>query len=200
MDVSSGSYHLVQSLLRLFLGPNFQYSRFQLCLNLPNYVHSDESACSSIFTWCKWKTLKCGNRSTEMEVRKPKYGSEKKSRLSMFSAFLTHKCVCWGLVDKRELNLCDVRAGSLALGLRRPLLSQIVQCACDSQTQTKTNGECMGQSCGLYAPGMSWQRCRCECCHSSSPMAQPATKTLANTSRNETKTRLHAPCHPKQLC
>ena len=132
-----------------------------------------------------------------MEVRKPKYGSEKKSRLSMFSAFLTHECVCWGLVDKRELNLCDVRAGSSALELQRVSLSQIVQCACDSQTQTKTNGECMGQSCGLYAPGMSWQWCRCECCHSSSPMAQPATKTLANTSRNETKTRLHTLCHPK---
>ena len=29
--------------------------------------------------WAKWKTLKCGNRSAETEVRrKPKYGSEKK--------------------------------------------------------------------------------------------------------------------------
>ena len=37
----------------------------------------------------KWKTLKCGNRSTETEVRKPKYGSEKNSRLSVFSALLT---------------------------------------------------------------------------------------------------------------
>ena len=27
----------------------------------------------------KWNTLKCGNRSTEMEVQKPKYGSEKNS-------------------------------------------------------------------------------------------------------------------------
>ena len=31
----------------------------------------------------------------------------------------------------------------------------IVQRACDSQSQTKTNGECMSQPCGLYAPGMS---------------------------------------------
>ena len=110
---------------------------------------------------------------------KPKYGnrSEKKSRLSVFSALLTHECVCWGLVDKRGLNPCDVKAGYLALGLRQASLSQIVQCACDSQTQTKTNGECMGQPCGLYAPGMSWQWCRCECCLSS-PMAQPATKLL----------------------
>ena len=35
----------------------------------------------------KWKTLKCGNRSTEKEVRKRIYGSEKKSRLSV--AWLT---------------------------------------------------------------------------------------------------------------
>ena len=77
------------------------------------------------------------NGSTETEVRKRKYGSEKKSRLSVFSAFLTHEYVCWGLVDKRGLNLCDVRAGSSALGLRRVSLLQIVQCACDSQTQTK---------------------------------------------------------------
>ena len=40
----------------------------------------------------KWKTLKCGNRSAETEVRKPKYGSEKKSRLSVSSALLTHDC------------------------------------------------------------------------------------------------------------
>ena len=38
----------------------------------------------------KWKMLKCGNRSTEMEVRKRKYGSEKKSCLSVFSVLLTH--------------------------------------------------------------------------------------------------------------
>ena len=118
------------------------------------------------------------HQSSYYEVQKPKYGSEKKSHLSVFSALLTHENVCWGLVDKRGLNLCDVRAGFLALGLRRASLSQIVQCACDSQTQTKTNGECMSQPCGLYAPGMSWQWCRCECCHSSSPMAQPATKLL----------------------
>ena len=39
-----------------------------------------------------------GKRWTEeTEVRKRKYGTEKKSRLSVFSALLTHKCVCWGL-------------------------------------------------------------------------------------------------------
>ena len=36
----------------------------------------------------KWKTLKCGNRSTETEVRKRKYGSEKKTRLLV--AWLTN--------------------------------------------------------------------------------------------------------------
>ena len=34
--------------------------------------------------------------SVETEVRKRKYGSEKKNRLSVFSALLTHKCVYWG--------------------------------------------------------------------------------------------------------
>ena len=53
--------------------------------------------------------------------------SYKKSRLSVFSAFLTHECVCWGLVDKRGLNLCDVRAGSSAVGLQQASLLQIVQ-------------------------------------------------------------------------
>ena len=57
----------------------------------------------------KWKMLKCGNQSTEKEVRKPKYGSEKKSFLSVFSALLSHEYVCWGLVAK---STCDVRAGS----------------------------------------------------------------------------------------
>ena len=64
--------------------------------------------------------------SVETEVRKRKYGSEKKSLLSVFNALLTHKCVCWGLVDKRELNLCDVKAGSSALGLRWASLSQLM--------------------------------------------------------------------------
>ena len=49
----------------------------------------------------KWKMLKCGNRSTEMEVQKQKHGNEKKSRLSVFSAFLTHERVCRELVDKK---------------------------------------------------------------------------------------------------
>jgi len=142
------------------------------------------------------------------EVRKLKYGSEKKSRLSVFTALLTREYVCWGLVDQRGLNLCNVRAGSSALGLWRASLSQIVQCACESQTQTKTSGECMGQPCGLYAPGMSWKWCRCECCYSCSPMAQPATKLLQRHKQilsvvsewDQGKTIHAAPCHAKQLC
>ena len=35
---------------------------------------------------------KYGNRSTEIEVRKLKYGSEEKSRLLVSSALLTHDC------------------------------------------------------------------------------------------------------------
>ena len=34
--------------------------------------------------------LQCGNRSTEMEVRKPKYGSERKSHLSVSSACIVY--------------------------------------------------------------------------------------------------------------
>jgi len=56
--------------------------------------------------------MKGGNRSTETEVQKPKYRSEKKSCLLVSSALLTHKCVCWGLVPKRWLNHWDVRARS----------------------------------------------------------------------------------------
>ena len=37
--------------------------------------------------------LKCGNGSTETEVQKPKYGSEKNSRLSVFSALLARERV-----------------------------------------------------------------------------------------------------------
>ena len=54
--------------------------------------------------------------SAETEVRKRKYGSEKKSHLSVFSALLTQECVCWGLVDKRGLNFCNVKARYSALG------------------------------------------------------------------------------------
>ena len=52
----------------------------------------------------KWKTLKCGNWSTEMEVQKQKYIREKKSHLSP-------NCVCWGLVARGWLSPSDVRAG-----------------------------------------------------------------------------------------
>ena len=37
--------------------------------------------------------LKCGNGSNETEVQKPKYGSEKNSRLSVFSALLARERV-----------------------------------------------------------------------------------------------------------
>ena len=71
----------------------------------------------------KWKMLKCGNRRTETEVRKPKYESEKKNRSWVFSALLAHECVCWGLVTKRWLYPCDVRAGPWDLGVQRASLS-----------------------------------------------------------------------------
>ena len=52
-----------------------------------------------------WKP-KYGNGSTETEVRKPKCGSEKKSRLSVSSALLTHDCA---LLGKGWLSSSDVR-------------------------------------------------------------------------------------------
>ena len=50
--------------------------------------------------------------NVETEVRKPKYRSEKKSCLLVFIALVTHECVCWGLVAKRWLYPCNVRAWS----------------------------------------------------------------------------------------
>jgi len=71
-----------------------------------------------------WKP-KYGNkvlkRSMETEVR-----SEKKSCLSVFSVLLSHGCVFWGLVTKRWLYPCNVRAGSYALGLQCVSPSQIM--------------------------------------------------------------------------
>ena len=116
------------------------------------------------------QTRRASGKCAETEVRK----WEEKPPISVYCIIDSWMC----LVDKRGPNLCDVRARSSALGLQQASLSQIVECACESQIQTKTNGECMGQPCGLYAPGMSWKWCRCECCHSCSPMAQPATKLL----------------------
>ena len=48
--------------------------------------------CTVLMLLGKWKTQMCRNQSAEMEVQKP--GSDKKSWLSVFSALLTHNCVC----------------------------------------------------------------------------------------------------------
>ena len=58
----------------------------------------------------KWKMLKCRNQSMETKARKQKYGSEKKSRLSVSSALLTHDCVFWRCVAKGWLSPSYVRA------------------------------------------------------------------------------------------
>ena len=48
--------------------------------------------------------------STEIEVQKPKYGSEKNSRLSVFSALLTHECVLRPCRQKGAQSLqCESR-------------------------------------------------------------------------------------------
>ena len=102
----------------------------------------------------------------ETEVWKPKYRSEKKSHLLVFSTLLSHNCVCWGLVAKGWLYPCDVRAGSWDLGLSlswckwlpvsvaRPKLRLTVEWA---------------NHAGSMLLMLMWQWCRCEHCHSFSP-------------------------------
>ena len=110
--------------------------------------------------------LKCGNQSMETEVWKLKYESENKCLI-----------VCRGLVAKRWLNPCDGCENRI-VGSRTAASFTV---ACDSQTQVKTNGEWAKYM--DYVPGKSCQWCRCKCCHSSSPMAQPATKLLQRHSQ-----------------
>ena len=104
--------------------------------------------------------------SAETKVWKLKYGSENKCLI-----------VCRGLVAKRWLNPCDGYENRI-VGSRTAASFTV---ACESQTQVKTNGEWAKYM--DYVPGKSWQWCRCECCHSSSPMAQPATKLLQRHSQ-----------------
>ena len=72
--------------------------------------------------------------SVETEVWKPKYGREKKSCLSVFSALLIHNCVCWGLCSQGVplyawVNPCNARARHWALGLDKRHYHE----ACDCQ-------------------------------------------------------------------
>ena len=55
--------------------------------------------------------------SAETEVRKQKYEVRRKATYQCLVPYwLTN--VCWGLVDKRGLNLCNVKAGSSTLWLQ----------------------------------------------------------------------------------
>ena len=47
-----------------------------------------------------YKMLKYRNQSAKTEVRTPKYRSEKKSSLLVFSTLVIHNCVCGDLVAK----------------------------------------------------------------------------------------------------
>ena len=148
----------------------------------------------------KWKTLKCGNRSMETEGQKRKYGSEKKSRLSVFSALLTHECVCWGLVDKGGSISVMWEPGSSAqsrkphpshkgcglgdclrledCGERRYRNVTNVHVTADpNQDKRCVHGPTMWALCSWNA-SLDSDAARCKCCRSSSPMAQPATKLL----------------------
>ena len=54
---------------------------------------------------------------------------------------------------------------------------------------TEVRRRWVGQPCELYAPGFSWQWCRSECCHSSSPINDSTSykttpETLANSHRS----------------
>ena len=106
----------------------------------------------------KWKMLKCRNQSMETKVRKQKYGSEKKSRLSVSSALLTHDCVFWRCVAKGWLSPSYVRA--VFQGSQTAVHGHHYHDATVSlggQTQPKANDKWVNH------PGY-----RCECCHSSS--------------------------------
>ena len=95
--------------------------------------------------------------------------SEKKSRLLVLSVFLTNNCQCWGLVAKRWLHPCNVRTGPYALGLWWASFLHMT-------ARLKMHGECSWN--------VSMTVMLIGCCHSFSPMAQPAgTKLLQRHSQ-----------------
>ena len=121
----------------------------------------------SVVSLGRWKMLKCGNWGSETKVLKPKYGSEKKSCLLVFSAFLIHGCVCGGLLAKRWLYPYNVGARSWDLGASVAITMHMTTSEC-GQTQTKTNGEWTNHA-GSMLLMFSWQWCRWEFCHNFSP-------------------------------
>ena len=106
--------------------------------------------------------------SAETEILKLKYGNEKSSHLLVFSTLLTCDCVAM-------LRPCGLKGYYITvmweLDLRLQDCSQHrYHKLCMLQLTQKQDKWWVGQPCGLYAPGFSWQWYRC--CHSSSPMAQ----------------------------
>ena len=86
--------------------------------------------------------------STETEVQKYKYGSEKKSRLLVSSALLTHYCVCWGLVANGCLP---------AIWEQDPEFSGYSECLYHDAMVSKwpdptQDYRWVGQPCELYSP------------------------------------------------
>ena len=108
--------------------------------------------------------------SAQTKVQKPNYRSERKNHLSVFSALLTHKCVLRLCSQKVTQSLqCESRM----LGSRTAV--SVAYNLCMSQPDPTQDKRWVDK---VYAPGMSWQWCRCECCHSSPHMSMFANNAL----------------------
>ena len=97
--------------------------------------------------------------------------------------------------------LLNVRAGRLYRTVAIPLLLQIMHVTARPNQDERQ----VGQPSGLYAPGMSWQWCRCGCCHSSywtDHLSEAKTKAtrvlnlsdLCKGVANRLRHKLNCPC------
>ena len=98
----------------------------------------------------------------------------------------------------RQKGAQSLRCESRILGARTAATVAITNCPCNSQTQTKTNGECVGSML-------------LECLESDADVSvviallqwlnqlQNYSRDTSKYSQNESKTRLHTPCHAKRL-
>ena len=108
--------------------------------------------------------------SAETEVRK----WEEKPPISVWCLIDSRMCV---LRPCRQKGAQSLRCESRVFGSRTVASVTIAMCMWQPEPNQDQRWV-HGQPCGFYAPGMSWQWCRYDCCYSSSPMAQPATKLL----------------------
>ena len=112
-----------------------------------------------LVTHCVWHGDMGQVKNTE--VRKLKYGSEKKNHLSVFSALLTHDFVCWDLGSQRVTLFLQYE--SRILGSRTTGSVAIVMHVARPKPKLMVSGPTMQALC-------SWNSCdSCEYCHSSLP-------------------------------